>query len=261
MKFLFMNYPKMDEAGGGGGGGAPADAAPGETAPDAGDKGDSADGAEHQEGEELNAFGKEMGESSPSAASDKGEEAKPGDEKPGDEKPAGEEAKPITAEETKSYKDALKLDEKIFGKDIGFDERYVEKLPAFFKKYGIDPAKANEMANEFAQMQRSVDEEIVQKRQKYNEWRAAEMQKMNEAFLEKYDKPGRQAIGRACDHFFKKGTPMYDLIRRSEIGVDPGFLEAMHFIGERLPADAAHGAAAGAGAGGGMSLSDSFMGR
>lgn len=186
---------------------------------------------------------------------DKGGKGDDGAAGKGDEGAAGKGAS------DDDYKAALKLDEKTFGKDITFDERYLEKMPELFRKHGLDPQKANALANDFAALQRSVDEEAVKKQQAYQAWRTDEMRKLNESFLENYDKPARETIGRAIDKFFKPGTPMFEMVRRTEVGVDPGFLEAMFFIGERLPKDDAAGAAAGAGSGSGKSIADAFMGR
>lgn len=185
---------------------------------------------------------------------------KPGEQqpKPGEQQPNPDE--PPTEAEAKAYAEALKLDEQTFGKDQQFDSRYVEKLPALFKKYGLPPDKANGLANDFAKLQKEIEAKTLEKQQKFSEWRAAEMKKMNEEYLANYDKAGRADITRAILHFFPKGSAMLGAIASTEVGVDPGFLKAMKFIGERLPKDAAPGAASGAGSGSGKSLSDSFMG-
>lgn len=189
------------------------------------------------------------------AAGDKPTEQQPG-EKPKEQQP-GE----LTDAEKEAYGKAFKLDEATFGKGVQFDPKFTERMPAFFKKYGIEPEKANQMANEFAKMQKDVEADSQKKRDEFNSWRQDELKKMNESYLTTYDKAGRETIARGILHFFPKGTPMYDAIRYTEIGVDPGFLKLMHFAGERLPKDKAPGAAAGSGSGGsGKSLADSFMG-
>lgn len=183
----------------------------------------------------------------------------------GEEKPKGdgEEVKkpePLSEEEIKSYKDALKLDEKIVGKGIAISEAYLEKLPAMFKASGISPEAAKKLAHDFAKIQQDVDREAIETMKKNAAWRNDEMRKMNEAFFEKYDKAERAAICRAAMHYFKKGTPMYDIVRESEIGVDPGILELLLVAGQRLPSSGAPGAASGAGTGEKKGLADSFMG-
>lgn len=234
-------------------------------------------------GADLNNLAKEMdggeeqpkgGEEQPKGGEEhpKGEgEEKPkgeGEEKPkgeGEEKPKGEgeeekKPEPLSEEEIKSYKDALKLDEKIVGKGIAISEAYLEKLPAMFKASGISPEAAKKLANDFAKIQQDVDREVIETMKKNAAWRNDEMRKMNEAFFEKYDKAERAAICRAAMHYFKKGTPMYDIVRESEIGVDPGILELLLVAGQRLPSSGAPGASSGAGAGEKKGIADSFMG-
>ena len=251
MKNWILGRRLMDEqpgAGGEGGGGA-------------GGGGEQPKGDEGGEGGEEQPKGEEE-----EHANALGEELNKGEQQPG-EKPKGEEQpgdKPTegapTEEETKAYKEALKLDEAEFGKDQMFDERYVEKLPALFKKHGLDPAKANALANDFAKLQKEVEKGTAEKLRQFREWRNGEMKKMNDAYHATYDQAGRADIARAIQHFFPKGSPMFQAVCMTEVGVDPGFLKAMKFIGERLPKDAAPGVAAGAGAGGSKSISDSFMG-
>ena len=239
------------EGGGGGAGGTGDQGGAGGEAPKGG--GDSDDPGKGEE-ENANALGEEL---------NKGGEPKPGEkpdgDQPGDKKDQPDPNAP-TEEEAKAYKEAIKLDEEAFGKDARIDDRYMERLPALFKKHGLDPAKANALANDFVKMQKDVEKDTAAKVQKFREWRLGEMKKMNEAYLKDYDQAGRGDIARAITHFFPKGSPMYQAVCMTEVGVDPGFLKAMKFIGERLPKDAAPGAASGAGSSGGKSLSDSFMG-
>lgn len=63
-----------------------------------------------------------------------------------------------------AYGKAFKLDEATFGKGVQFDPKFTERMPAFFKKYGIEPEKANQMANEFAKMQKDVEADLQKKR-------------------------------------------------------------------------------------------------
>ena len=245
---LMEEQPAPGGEGGGGGG----------TGDQGGEGAAAENGGSTEEGEKehTNALGEELNK-----GGEGGEQQAPGN-KEGDPSgsPAAKPEDAPTEEEAKAYKEALKLDEEAFGKDVKFDERYVEKLPALFKKHGLDPEKANALANDFAKLQKEVEKGTAEKIAKFREWRQGEMKKMNEAYLKEYDQAGRADIARAIKHFFPKGTPMYQAVTMTEVGVDPGFLKAMKFIGERLPKDAAPGAAAGAGSAGGKSISDSFMG-
>lgn len=249
----FMDeVPDNGGAGGGGGGeNTPPANGGGENTPPANQPPENKGGSE----EELNELGKQLG----GAGDPPPGEKKPGENHPPNNQPTNTDEPPTEAE-TKAYTDALKLDEGTFGKDQQFDSRYVEKLPALFKKHGLSPDKANALANDFAKLQKEVEAKTAEKQQKFAEWRNGEMKKMNADYLANYDKAGRADIERAILHFFPKGSAMLGAVATTEIGVDPGFLKAMKFIGERLPKDAAPGAASGAGSGSGKSLSDSFMG-
>jgi len=252
MKDWILGRRLMDETPGnggeGGGGSSSSGGGAGEgqaAAGEGGENGNPGDGGE----EGNNALGEEL---------NKGE----GGGKPNEQKPQEQQGDPNapTEDESKAYKEALKLDEEAFGKDQKFDERYVERLPALFKKHGIAPDKANALANDFAKMQKDVEKDTAAKLTKFREWRQGEMKKMNDAYLANYDKAGREDIARAITHYFPKGSPMYGAICQTEVGVDPGFLKAMRELGARLPKNGTPGAAAGAGAGGAKSISDSFMG-
>ena len=258
MKDWILGRRLMAEAGGEGGGGT--GGGEGGTGGEGG-AGGTGGGEEQPKGDQGGEGGEEEHNNALGDELNKGGDPKPGDKPNGEEKPKDQpDPNAPTEEEAKAYKEAIKLDENAFGKDARIDDRYMERLPALFKKHGLDPAKANALANDFVKMQKDVEKDAAERVAKFREWRQGEMKKMNDAYLKEYDQAGRGDIARAITHFFPKGSPMYQAVCMTEVGVDPGFLKAMKFIGERLPKDAAPGAAAGAGAGGGKSLSDSFMG-
>ena len=240
------------EGGGGGGtggeGGTGDQGGEGDQGGKGGEGGTGDDGGEE---EHNNALGDELNKGGEGDQGGKGGEQKK-DPPPDPNAP--------TEEEVKAYNEAIKLDEEAFGKGAKLSDEYSKQLPAFFKKHGIAADKANAIVNDFVKMQKEAEKETTAKVAKFRAWRQGEMKKMNDAYLKEYDQAGRGDIARAITHFFPKGSPMYQAVCMTEVGVDPGFLKAMKFIGERLPKDAAPGAAAGAGAGGGKSLSDSFMG-
>ena len=218
---------------------------------------DNKEGAGEEE-EHNNALGDELNKP------DQGGDPKPGDKPNGEQQPEKKDPPPDpnapTEEEVKAYNEAIKLDEEAFGKGAKLHESYASQLPAFFKKHGIAADKANAIVNDFVKRQTEAEKETTAKVDKFREWRQGEMKKMNDAYLKEYDQAGRGDIARAITHFFPKGSPMYQAVCMTEVGVDAGFLKAMKFIGERLPKDAAPGAASGAGSAGGKSISDSFMG-
>lgn len=245
----------MDEAGDEGGGGSGGEAAEGmrdekegmrEEGSGIGDQG--SEEINNALAEDLNSSGDGEGKQNPPAKSDKPDEG-------GEKQNEGE----LSEEEAKGYNDALKLDEKLFGK-TDFDPYYRKEMPAFFKRHGIEPDKANKMANEFAAMQKKAGEAQLAKMKESHEKRMADLQKMNEAYFRDYDKPARETIGKAIKHFVKKDSPLWHTLTKTEIGVDKEVLELLHFAGERLPNDNAHGGEGGAGSATPKSLADSFMG-
>ena len=243
------------EGGGGGGGTGDQGGKGGEELGPKGPTGTPGDkGAATTEGgeeEHNNALGDEL---------NKGGEGDHGDNGGEQKKDPPPDPNAPTEEEVKAYTDAIKLDEEAFGKGAKLSDEYSKQLPAFFKKHGIAADKANAIVNDFVKMQKEAEKGAADRIAKFREWRQGEMKKMNDAYLKEYDQAGRADIARAITHFFKKGTPMYQAITMTEVGVDPGFLKMMKFVGERLPKDAAPGAASGAGTGGSKSISDSFMG-
>ena len=242
--------------GGGGGGGTGDQGGKGGEGGGTGDQGGDGDPDDTGKGEEEhnNALGDELNKGGEGDQGGKG-----GEQQPEKKDPPPDPNAP-TEEEVKAYNDAIKLDEEAFGKGAKLHETYAAQLPAFFKKHGIAADKANAIVNDFVKMQKEAEKENTDKVAKFNEWRQGELKKMNDAYHANYDKAGREHIARGITHFFKPGTPMYQTICRTEVGVDPAFLEAMKFIGERLPGNAAPGATAGAGSTGAKSISDSFMG-
>ena len=265
---LMEEQPGGEGDQGGGGGTGDQGGEGGEEQPKGGDGGTGGDPDDHDKGtakrsetaggregddDHNNALGEEL---------NKGGEPKPGDKPNGEEKPKDPPPDPNapTEEEIKAYTDAIKLDEAEFGKGAKLAEEYSSQLPAFFKKHGIAADKANAIVNDFVKMQKEAEKETTAKIAKFREWRQGEMKKMNDAYMKEYDQAGRSDIARAIVHFFPKGSAMFEAVCRTEVGVDPGFLKAMKFIGERLPKDKAPGAAAGAGTGSSKSISDSFMG-
>ena len=243
---LMEEQPAPGGEGGGGGAGGTGDQGGEGDQGGAGGTGDNGG-----EGEHNNALGDELNKG------DQGDQGGKGGEQKKDPPP---DPNAPTEEEVKAYNDAIKLDEEAFGKGAKLSDEYSKQLPAFFKKHGIAADKANAIVNDFVKMQKEAEKGTAEKVAKFREWRNGELKKMNDAYAKEYDQAGRADIARAITHFFPKGTPMYQAVCMTEVGVDPGFLKAMKFIGERLPKDAAPGAAAGAGTGGGKSISDSFMG-
>ena len=247
----------MDEAGDEGGGGSQPGNGEGGTGNGEGAAGSGDSGGEGEEtpnalAEDLNKADEGSGISNQGAEGDKTDDSS-------DTRSPIPDTSELTEEESKKYDETLKLDEKLFGK-TDFDPYYRKEMPAFFKRHGIEPDKANKMANEFAAMQKKAGEAQLAKMKESHEKRMADLQKMNEAYFRDYDKPARETIGKAIKHFVKKDSPLWHTLTKTEIGVDKEVLELLHFAGERLPNDNAHGGEGGAGSATPKSLADSFMG-
>jgi hypothetical protein len=254
MKDWLIGRIFMDEAGSEGGGGTPQ--------PTGGEGGDGgAEGGEGSGEEKPNALADELNSDEGkegSGISNQGTEGnKPKDSS--DTRSPIPDTSEITDEEKKKYDEALKLDEKIYGK-TDFDPFYRKEMPAFFKRHGIDPEKANQMANEFAAMQKKASETQLEEMKKVHEARMAEFEKMNEAYYRDFDKPARDTISRAVKHFVTKDSALWHTLVKTEVGVDKELLTMLHFVGERLPKDNVRNGGSAAGAGEPKSLSDSFMG-
>ena len=251
------------EGGGGGGGEGDQGGKGGDGGGTGGEGGEGGDGGTGDgDDEHNNALGDELNKGGEGG---EGGEGGKGEQQPEKKDPPPDPNAP-TEEEVKAYTDAIKLDEEAFGKGAKLHEAYAAQLPAFFKKHGIAADKANAIVNDFVKMQKEAEKGAAERVAKYHEWRAGELKRMNDKYLADYDKAGREDIARAIKRFFPpkdengNPNPMFLAVCKTEVGVDPGFLKAMKFIGERLAKDSAPGAAAGAGSGGGKSLSDSFMG-
>ena len=263
MKDWVFGRKLMEEqpAPGGEGGGGGADLGPKGATGTPGDKGAAATGEE----EHRNALGEELNKGGEGDQGGKG-----GEQQPEKKDPPPDPNAP-TEEEVKAYNDAIKLDEEAFGKGAKLDEKYASQLPAFFKKHGIAADRANAIVNDFVKMQKEAAKGKEAEIKAFEDWREAEIKRMNDAYYATYDQAGRKEIADAIKEFIpqfikdengkEKLSPMFQAITTTEIGVDPGFLRAMKFIGERLAKDKAPGAAAGAGSGGGKDITDLFMGK
>ena len=116
-------------------------------------------------------------------------------------------------------------------------------LPAL-KAAGVKPEQAATLANALAREQMKAEQARVAER-------IANCKAMNAEAMKLYpDKADWDLIGAGVGKFFKPGGAMHFTITHSELGSDPEFLALMRYVGERVRADAAQGAAtAGGGAG------------
>ena len=240
-----------DQGGAGGAGGAGGTPPPQEQQAHDNKEGDQP-GEQHTNalGEEANKGGEQQAnkEGDPSGASA--------------EKPKESEADPNapTEEELKAYGEAMRLDEKEFGKDAQLAPAYAEKLPAFFKKHGVAPDKVNAMTSDFVRMQKEIDKAAVAREKERIDWLNDLTDKRNKEYLEKYDAQARERIVDGFKWCFPENSIFREILSKGPAGMDPDILRICKFVGDRLPKNSAPGAAAGAGTGGSKSISDSFMG-
>lgn len=151
---------------------------------------------------------------------------------------------PPNAPDEKTYLDAVKKDEAVFGKDdnIAFDQNLVKAVIPACQKHGITPEAAKDIANAFAKAQFDAARAAYKERCDY-------FAKLNGEARAKYSDQDFEQINAGIDKWFKPGGVMNNVIRNSELGADPEFLALMHELGKAAKEDKGEGAAAGGGEG------------
>jgi hypothetical protein len=151
---------------------------------------------------------------------------------------------PPNAPDEKTYLDAVKKDEAVFGKDdnIAFDQNLVKAVIPACQKHGITPEAAKDIANAFAKAQFDAARAAYKERCDY-------FAKLNGEARAKYTDGDFEQINAGIDKWFKPGGVMNNVIRNSELGADPEFLALMHELGKAAKEDKGAGAAAGGGEG------------
>ena len=115
-------------------------------------------------------------------------------------------------------------------------------MPAL-KAAGVKPEQAGALANALAREQIKAEKARISQR-------IENCKKMNAEAMKLYpSEEDWKVIGAGVERFFKPGGAMHYTITHSELGSDPEFLALMKYVGERVRADKAAGAASGTGGG------------
>ncbi len=171
----------------------------------------------------------------------KGENANPTAEP--EKKP--EEAAPEVPLE--DYADKVSIDESI-AKDVMVDKGAMMAVAPLLKEAGVSVEMAGKLLNTLAKYQ------VEQFKERQQE-RYADNKKMHDAAVAKYSRADFEQINAGIDAAFKPDGVMNFVVRNSELGNDPEFLELMKWYGQHRPTDtqpstaAATGGTTGQGAG------------
>ena len=167
------------------------------------------------------------------------------------ETPPAETPPAIDAETSKiadeEYTKALVADAET--KKLAADEKIelspelVKGMMPALKAAGVKPEQAGALANALAREQIKAEKARISQR-------IENCKKMNAEAMKLYpSEEDWKVIGAGVERFFKPGGAMYYTITHSELGSDPEFLALMKYVGERVRADKAAGAASGTGGG------------
>ncbi len=149
----------------------------------------------------------------------------------GDNKPAEQQnAQPATTP-------APEINEDDYGKvaidtdiasDVEVDQGAMKAVAPILKEAGVTPETAGKLVNALARYQ-------VEQFKQRNAERFADNKRMHDAAVQKYSKMDFAQINAGIDAAFKPGGVMNYVIRHSEIGNDPEFLELMKWYGAHHP--------------------------
>ncbi len=141
------------------------------------------------------------------------------------------------------YAEKVSIDESI-AKDVMVDKGAMMAVAPLLKEAGVSVETAGKLLNTLAKYQ------VEQFKERQQE-RYADNKKMHDAAVAKYSRADFEQINAGIDAAFKPDGVMNFVVRNSEIGNDPEFLELMKWYGQHRPTDAqpATGAATGGTAG------------
>lgn len=244
-----MNFRLMDEAGTDGGGAQPTATPAPEAAPTATEPTAPQGGEKPAEPTTTGNAPTDPGDLSKVTLGDagKGENANPNAEA---EKKDGEEKKPEEAAPEvplEDYAEKVSIDESI-AKDVMVDKGAMMAVAPLLKEAGVSVEMAGKLLNTLAKYQ------VEQFKERQQE-RYADNKKMHDAAVAKYSRVDFEQINAGIDAAFKPDGVMNFVVRNSEIGNDPEFLELMKWYGQHRPTDtqpstaAATGGTTGQGAG------------
>ncbi len=164
--------------------------------------------------------------------------------KDGGEKKPDEAAPEVPLED---YADKVSIDESI-AQDVMVDKGAMMAVAPLLKEAGVSVEMAGRLLNTLAKYQ------VEQFKERQQE-RYADNKRMHDAAVAKYSRADFEQINAGIDAAFKPGGTMNFVVRNSELGNDPEFLELMKWYGQHRPTDtqpstaAATGGTTGQGAG------------
>ena len=216
-------------------GAAPAPAAPADPAPAAPDPAASAPAAPAAEpdGSDGDLSSVTLGPSgapAPDAPADPA--ANPGQ---GGRQPPAQPAPQLKPED---YAAGVKLEDGVAAAGIDVDRAAMDAVAPVLVKHGVSVEAASELVNALAKYQ-------VEQFKARNAERFADNKRMHDAALAKYSRVEFEEINAGIDSAFRPDGVMNYLVRNSEIGNDPEFLELMLWVGRTRPTNGSVGAAAG----------------
>ena len=126
---------------------------------------------------------------------------------------------------------------------IELSPELVKGMLPHLKSAGVKPEQAAQLANSLAREQIRAEKARVAER-------VENIKRMNAEAMKLYPAESDwKLIGAGVEKFFRPGGTMHYTITHSELGSDPEFLALMKYVGERVKADGAQGAASGMGGG------------
>lgn len=153
----------------------------------------------------------------------------------GEGQPASEPTPTPTPEPTpapteineEDYATKVTIDAEI-AKDVEVDQGAMKAVAPILKEAGITVEVAGKLVNALARYQ-------VEQFKARNAERFADNKRMHDAAIQKYSKADFAQINAGIDAAFKRDGVMNFVVRNSEIGNDPEFLELMKWYGAHHP--------------------------
>jgi len=113
-------------------------------------------------------------------------------------------------------------------KDVEVDPGAMKAVAPILKEAGVSVETAGKLVNALARYQ-------VEQFKERNAQRFADNKRMHDAAIQKYSKADFEQINAGIDAAFKRDGVMNYIVRNSEIGNDPEFLELMKWYGAHHP--------------------------
>ena len=148
------------------------------------------------------------------------------------------------------YATKITIDETI-AKDVEVDPGAMKAVAPILKEAGVSVEVAGKLVNALAKYQ--VEQFKVRQKERFED-----NKRMHDAAIQKYSKADFEQINAGIDAAFAKDGVMNFIVRNSEIGNDPEFLELMRWYGQHHPTNTQP--AGGGGGGGTTGQSAGFAG-